>query len=103
MEKRIEALEGAVSRIESDLTEIRDVISSGFKKMDFNFESIVKEFKLIHCRIDQLNLKVNELKGDTHEGFIDVGCKLENLTGEIGKIGKVTNYSALFNNLKSIN
>ena len=48
-------------------------------------------------------MKVDELKGDTHEGFIDVGVKLENLTGEIGKMGKVTNYSAHFNNLNSIN
>jgi hypothetical protein len=63
MEKRLEALENAVSRIESDLTEIREVISSGFTKMDFNFDLIAKEFKLVHSRIDQLNLKVDELKG----------------------------------------
>ena len=103
METRIASLENIVSRIESDLTEIRDVITSGFKKMDFNFDLIGKEFKLVHSRIDQLNFKVDELKGDTHEGFIDVGVKLENLTGEICKIGKVTDYSDYFNNLNSIN
>ena len=61
-----------------------------------------REIKLLHQQVDILNKKVDSLKGDTHEGFEDVGLKLENLTEEISKIGKVTNYSEYFENLKAL-
>lgn len=88
LEKRIEVLE--------------EVLTAGFKKVDLNFEALGKEIRQIHGQIEVLNKKVDLLRGDTSEGFDDVGSKLENLSQEISKIGLVTNYNEEYSNLKTI-
>lgn len=102
MEERIQELETAIRAIQSDLKTIGDVISTGFKKVDINFESVGKEIRHLHGQIDVIHKKVDLLRGDTTEGFEDVGAKLDNLTEEITKIGTVTHYDEYFKNMKSI-
>lgn len=103
MGERIEVLEKSVLAIDAEIKAVGQAITAGFKKTDTNFEHIVKEIASIHRDLDRLNKKVDDLKGDTHDGFEDVGMKLENLTDEIVKIGKVTGYDETFENLKGLN
>jgi hypothetical protein len=102
MEKRTGELELSISAIAGDLKVVKDAIAAGFTKVDTNFAVVGREIKHLHHQVDILNKKVDSLKGDTHEGFEDVGLKLENLTEEISKIGKVTHYSEYFENLKAL-
>ena len=102
VEKRLEELESSISAIAGDLRAVKDTIAAGFTKVNANFAVVGREIKLLHQQVDILNKKVDSLKGDTHEGFEDVGLKLENLTEEISKTGKVTNYSEYFENLKAL-
>jgi archaellum component FlaC len=102
MQEQITALETAVTTLSKELKETLDTISSGFKKVDNNFDSVKKEINSLHSKIDALHSKVEALKGDTKEGFGTVGMQLENLTEEITKIGKVTNYDEVLKNLHSI-
>lgn len=102
MEERIVKLEQALDLLHKEVTGIRELLISGFKKVDINFESITKEVFIVNKKIEIVNKNVEMLKGSTTEGFDNVGMKLENLTDEISKIGEVTQYDQLYNNLKSI-
>ena len=102
MENRIEQIESTLYTNTTELKSLGDLIAKGFTKVDTNFDSIGKEIRQIHAQIDMLNKKIDALKGDTNEGFDDVGLKLENLTEEISKIGKVINYEEYFKNLQLI-
>ena len=76
--------------------EIKELLSTSFTKVNGNFVSIKKELDILHIKVDLLNAK-------TSDGLDNVGVKIENLTEEIGKINKVTNYEGIINNLNSIN
>ena len=117
MEKRIDALENTVTEIKVKLESFGELVTAGFKKVDINFESIGTEIKGMNSRlmdvdskiehmdskIDCLDKKVDLLKCDTTEGFKAVNAKIEMLTDQVVKIGKVTNYVEYYNNLKVIN
>lgn len=107
------------------------MVTAGFKKVEINFESIGTEIKGMNSRIMHLNSKIEHmdskiehmnskiehmdskidcldkkvdlLKCDTTEGFKAVNTKIEMLTDQVVKIGKVTNYVEYYNNLKVIN
>ena len=92
MEKRLEILEKNFAGLSQELKEIKELLSTGFTKVDTNFASVKKE-------LDTLHLKVDLLKVKTSDGLEDVGVKIENLTDEITKINRVTNYEGIMKNL----
>ena len=99
MEKRIEKLESSLADLTLEVKNIGDLVVKGFTKIDTNFDAIGKEIKQIHFQINVLNKKIDDLKGDTNINFDEVDSKLENLTEEISKIGKVINYEEYFKNV----
>ena len=102
MEKRIEKLESSLADLTLEVKNIGDLVVKGFTKIDINFDAIGKEIKQIHFQINVLNKKIDDLKGDTNINFDEVDSKLENLTEEISKIGKVINYDEYFKNVQLI-
>lgn len=96
MEKRIEILENNFASLSHELKEIKELLSTSFTKVDANFASVKKE-------LDTLHLKVDLLKVKTSDGLEDVGVKIVNLTDEISKINKVTNYEGMIKNLDGLN
>ncbi|MGB8191331.1 MAG: hypothetical protein WCF67_05395 [Chitinophagaceae bacterium] len=102
MEERVIALEKSLGAIASDLKSLSQLVAAGFTKVDTNFTTVQKDLKLLHQQVESLNNKVESLKGDTVGGFQDVGVKIENLKDEIVKIGEVTSYNDLYNNMKII-
>lgn len=116
MEKRIEKLESSLNNLTLEVKNIGDLVVKGFTKIDTNFDAIGKEIKHIHSQINVMNKKIDELKGgidvlkggidvlkgDTNISFGEVDSKLENLTEEISKIGKVINYEEYFKNVQLI-
>ena len=102
MEKRIEKLESSLADLTLEVKNIGDLVVKGFTKIDINFDAIGKEIKQIHFQVNVLNKKIDDLKGDTNINFDEVDSKLENLTEEISKIGKVINYEEYFKNVQLI-
>src|SRR3979409_905933 len=102
MEERVQAIETVISTLATELKTLSNAVSTGFTKVNGNFESVSRSLKHVHDQMEQLTKKVNSLKGDTNDGFQDVGMKLETLTEEIAKIGTVTNYVEHYSNLKAI-
>ncbi len=103
MEKRMEAVESSLSELNAKFKELGQAISSGFVKIDHNFEHVVKEMTSLQREIGRLKRKVDLLQGDTNEGFDAVSLKLEDILGEITKIGKVTGYEESFKNMEGLN
>lgn len=102
MEQKIESLEKSVTAVTKELLELKELLGTGFKKVDSNFDSIKKEIDSLHIKVDVLNKKVDALEGSTTDGLEDVGLKLENLTEEITKISAVTNYDQEFRNMQGL-
>ena len=101
-EKRKEKLESSLADLTLEVKNIGDLVVKGFTKIDTNFDAIGKEIKQIHFQVNVLNKKIDDLKGDTNINFDEVDSKLENLTEEISKIGKVINYEEYFKNVQLI-
>ena len=102
MEERLSQLENTISVLHSEVTDMRELLGSGFKKVETNFESLKNQVNNLNVSVKVLNVRVEALKGTTNEGFEDVGVKIETLTEEISKIGTVTKYDEYFKNLKDI-
>lgn len=100
MEQRLDHLEKAVSVVHGEITDLKELLASGFKKVESNFDSVKTQVDSLNGSLRILNAKVDSLKGSTDEGFGSVGLKLENLTEEISKISEVTRYSQEYDNLK---
>ena len=103
IEQRMDRMEQRMDRMESlllanieETKTLREVLSTALVKINDNFKNM-------NDRLDRLDKKVDALSGDTNIGFESVGKKIENLTGEISKIGTVTNYNEYYQNLKSLN
>lgn len=99
MENKITEIEKSIAALSDELKSLGESITTGFKKVDANFETVKKEIDFLHKKVDLLSTKVAALDTSTTDGFDDVGIKLENLTEEITKIGKVTGYDEEFKNL----
>lgn len=96
-------LEAKVSALHSELTTLKDLIATGFQKVDNNFNVFKQDMSGIHKKIDTLTKSVEALGNTTNEGLEDVGGKIESLTEEISKISAVTRYGDEYNNLKAVN
>ncbi len=103
MEERIIKMERLIVALSCELKSLGEVISHGFVKANSNFESIEREVGSIRRELERLNCKVDQLKGETNDGFGVVGMKLETLTEEITKIGKVTGYEDAIKNAEGLN
>lgn len=102
MEERINQLETTLSVLHSEVSQLKELLGSGFKKVESNFELLKNQVNNLNVSVKVLNVRVEALKGTTNEGFEDVGGKIETLTEEISKIGTVTKYDEYFRNLKDI-
>jgi uncharacterized coiled-coil DUF342 family protein len=103
MQERIETLEKKITVLSQDISEIKELIGSGFKKTDNNFDSIKKEMDGLTIKTESIKKSLELLRGSTDDGFGTVGLKLENLSDEISKIGIVTRYEEQFKHLKTLN
>jgi hypothetical protein len=102
MENKIENLEKNLTALTKEMIELKELIGTGFTKVDNNFASTKKEIDSLHNKVDILNKKVDALEGSTTDGFDEVGLKLENLTDEISKISVVTQYDEVLKNLDGL-
>lgn len=64
-----------------------------------------KRMEAVESSLSELNAKFKELGQAISSGFvkIDHNLKLEDILGEITKIGKVTGYEESFKNLEGLN
>ncbi len=83
MENRMDTLEKGLSELNAKFKELGQAISSGFVKIDHNFEYVVKEMTSLQREIERLKRKVDLLEEDTHEGFEGTNPKLEETIGKI--------------------
>lgn len=103
MEQRIKEIETKLDSFSVEIRSLGEIISKSFSKVDHNFDAISKQIKGLFTQCEVLNIKLDELKGETTDGLGDVGTKLENLTEEIKKIGAVTGYDQQFENMQGFN
>lgn len=103
MEDKLAQLEQSVKALNTELKELGEAISQGFSKTNSNFDNVSKQLLNLRQQLDLANKSIDYLKGETSEGFNEVGVKLETLTDEINKIGKVTGYDGMLENLKGFN
>lgn len=102
MDERISQLERTVSALHAEVKDLKESLVSSFRKIESNFELLQNQVSSLNTGLRVLNISVESLKGSTHEGFEDVGGKIETLTVEISKIGEVTKYDEYFKNLQAI-
>ncbi len=95
-------LDAKVSALQSEFASLKELIATGFQKAENNFSALKQDVDVTHKKLEALTKAVEELGNNTTVGLDDVGVKIESLTEEIQKIGTVTDYSAQFDNLKSI-
>jgi len=103
MEKRIAKLEKTISTLTAYVVGNNNAISEGLSKVNSNFEKITTHLKKIDAELKIINAKVDSLDGNTGKNFNKVEVKLDDLKSEIKKIGNVTGYDDLLNNLKIVN
>ncbi len=110
MSDKIESLENIVKHITEELTSLRHTIGDGLKKVESNFDVLVKKVDGTNKKVDinsnKIDLLSNKLDGldtSTTDGLSEVGVKLESLTEEIQKISVVTKYTEEYDNLKGLN
>lgn len=91
MEERIALLEKSFASFSQELKSFGELLAASFTKVDTNFAAVKKDLDILHKKVDLLRLQTND-------GLGDVGVKIENLTDEISKINKVTNYEDIIKN-----
>lgn len=102
MENELQIIQKEVQNLNGEFSTLVQLVVSSLNKINGNFEFLNKKIDAIEGNIEEIKKSVKDLQGATSDGFVDVGGKLENLSDEISKIGKVTNYQAEWVNLKAI-
>lgn len=102
-EKRIADLEKTVASILEYMKVVNKAVSEGFSKADGNFDKITSRFQTVEGELKIINAKIDKLAGNTDTGFSKVDVQLEDLKSEVSKIGSVTGYDDMINNLKIVN
>lgn len=102
MNEKVDHLEQQLATVVKEIGGVGEAISAGFTKVDTNFSTLKIQIETLQKKVDAMVKEIEQLKGETSEGFDDVGIKIESLTDEIIKIGKVTDYEDQFRNLQGL-
>lgn len=95
LENRVIKLEGTISTLLQRIKDVNDSITSGFEKVDKNFEALNNDIK---------NIKedIKAIRGSSTATLETVEVKLEDLTSEIKKINDVSSYEEIYSNMKIV-
>lgn len=88
LENRVNKLEETISALLQHIKDVNHSITSGFEKVDKNF--------------DKVNDKIDALRGRSTSSIETVELKLDDLTSEIKKINEVSGYDDLYANNKGL-
>lgn len=91
-----------IEDIEKQITTLSKYIDGVSQVLVENVTSINTDLKAIKADIVILNAKVDKLDGNTTTNLKRVDGKIDDLKTEIKKIGTVTGYDDMINNLKHI-
>lgn len=102
LEDRVKTLEQLLFVLVTSMSDTRDAIGNGFKKIDENFINIDKKFAKVDTDLLNIQTKIDTLSGDTDIHLKKVHIKLVSIQDEISKINTVTGYEQAVNNMRAI-
>lgn len=102
LEDRVKTLEQLLFVLVTSMSDTREAISNGFKKIDENFINIDKKFNKADTQLLNIQSKIDTLSGETDKHLKKVHIKLVSIQEEISKINTVTGYEEAVNNMRAV-
>jgi hypothetical protein len=99
---RFEKTDAQYESLRKSILDLTQTMSKAFKTIDQNFEAMDDRLNSLDKKVDTLIFESNEGFGKVGDNLKSVKEKLGELTTEVVKIQKVSNYSEQYENLLSI-